>query len=593
MSQIGTTNLVPLDFETTKANLKTYLKNQAAFKDIDFEASNINVLIDLLSYNTHHNAFYLNMVASEMFLDTAQLRDSAVSHAKMLNYLPQSYRSAKSTVNITIGPSTPSSIESILIPKGSTFTTRVGSNNFTFSTDQNIVVMNSNNTFVASNIDLYEGRYVTESFVYNEGSRFVLSNPNIDTSSIAVVVVDNAAVPYTRSDSFLGVTADSAVYFVQAAENGQYEVMFGDGVFGRQPVGGSTVIIEYRISSGQLPNGAVLFESDGPLGGTANVVVTAVDAAVGGDVPETVDEIRFRAPLAFSTQQRAVTPSDYTTLIRAAFPDISRVGVFGGEDLDPPRFGRVVISMVSNVFDAITETRQNDVLEYISTKTPVTVTPLIVNPDFTYVSVTTEVGYNINHTAKSAEDIRLAALSAIKTYAANNINDFNSTLYYSKMVTSIDSSDESIISNSTDVTVYKTINPNPDADFTGTVDFGNALYDGPAIAGQSHPIGDLYTLRSTFFTFEGKRCLLEDDGLGNIHIYTTVGSDHAIVKPNVATIDYQAGLVSFTNIRITGYEGSSIRLYAKVLSKDIAATKNTILIIKDNDIHITAVPKRV
>ena len=264
-------SLVDLDFETIKTNLKNYLKrSDSPFKDVDFEGSNVSQLLDVLSYNTYLNSYYLNMVASEMFLDTAALRDSVVSHAKELNYVPRSFRSAEAQISFNVTPSIP--MTALIIPKGTSFTAKVGSNNYSFTTNDSTVVSISNNVFSA-NLTIYEGSYVTDSFIYNSSNtsqRFVLSNSTVDTRSITTIIIeDNGAstLIYTKASSFLGLTDTSQSYFLQAAENAQYEIVFGDDVVGRRPKNGAVVSIEYRVSNGELPNGARTFDVDGSISG--------------------------------------------------------------------------------------------------------------------------------------------------------------------------------------------------------------------------------------------------------------------------------------------------------------------------------------
>ncbi|NDB29851.1 hypothetical protein EB151_09925, partial [archaeon] len=322
-------DLVGLDFNSIKTNLKTYLKNNTAFKDVDFEGSNISVLIDLLSYNTYLNSFYTNMVASEMFLDTAALRDSVVSHAKALNYTPRSFVSASANVTISISPT--SSTNSVVIPKGTSFTSRVGSNTFTFTTNENLVLSNPNNNVFTSNLTIYEGSYLTDSFVMNysnSSQRFVISNPTVDTSSISVTVIeDNGdnSINYSKATSLIGMTSVSNNYFIEAAENQQYEIKFGDNVFGRKPKDGSVIVAEYRTSSGELPNGASTFSNDGNIDGHSNVSVSTVSNASGGALNEPIESIRYNAPRAFQTQNRAVTASDYETILKSNFSDIQSI----------------------------------------------------------------------------------------------------------------------------------------------------------------------------------------------------------------------------------------------------------------------------
>ena len=584
----STTNLVPVDFETIKANLKTYLKAQTIFKDADFEASNMTVLIDILAYNTFHNSFYWNMLASEMFLDTAQLQNSVASHAKMLNYLPRSYRSAKATVDITISPSNPSTVESVLIPRGTSFTGRANSQLFTFVTDKNTVVLNTNNAFVASGVEIYEGRYLNDIFLFSVGAQFIITDPTVDTTSIRVVIAEPGknAVEYSAATSFVGVGSTSLVYFIQQTDNGQYQIMFGDGVFGYQPKVGSTIIIEYRISSGELPNTAALFDIDGPLGGTSNVTIQVVSAATGGAVAESLDQIRTRAPLTYATQQRAVTLSDFKTLIQNQFPDVIDVGVVGGEDLDPPRFGFVALSMVGSGYSALSVARATDVLNYIQGKCAMTITPTIIEPEFTFVEIASAVSYDLTQTTKTSNDIQLAALAAIKNYTTTYADGFNKTLRTSKMMAAIDASDPSVASNDTSVKLYRLFAPSATSNFNATFSFGNTIQAGVVVS-DNHSSSLLSSIHSTYFTYKDLRCMIEDDGVGSLRVVTLVGSTHSVVETSVGTVDYTTGNISISMSPITAFEQGGLRIYGVTQGKDIQAVKNTALVVKDYDISVT------
>ena len=271
---MANTNLVltGLDFEAVKTNLKNYLKRaDSPFVDVDFEGSTINSLLDVLAYNTYQNSFYLNMVASEMFLDSAVLKDSVISHAKELNYLPRSFRSSEAVISFWVKPT--SSVSSVVVPKGTSFSTKLGSNTYTFSVSENFVITaNATGYLNANNVTVYEGLYTSDSFVYNSSDtdeRFVLSNPTIDTRSLTVLVIENSGAnvtTFTRATSFLGHEANSNIYFLQPAENDQYEILFGDNIIGRKPLNGSTIIAEYRVCYGELPNGASVFYPDADVG---------------------------------------------------------------------------------------------------------------------------------------------------------------------------------------------------------------------------------------------------------------------------------------------------------------------------------------
>ena len=315
-------------------------------------------------------------------------------------------------------------------------------------------------------------------------------------------------------------------------------------------------------------------------------MVEVISAATGGAVAETSDEIRFRAPLTYSAQQRAVTTSDYKTLILNEFPDISDVGVFGGQDLSPPRFGYVAIAMVSDNYDAVTDARKQDVIDFVNTKCAITITPIAVDPQFSYLELDTTVLYDPTLTSKAPSDLELSVLSAIKSYTTTNVDGFDKTVYYSKLIAAIDEADISIISNDTSLKIYRLLQPSSTVPFEVSVDFGNPIYDSATLSVPSHDIRDQASLVSTFFTYEGKRCLMEDNGSGIILISTEMDGRHQIVNPNVGTVDYATGQVNISAGIISGFEGEGIRLYATLATKNISAVRNTVLVMRDNDINI-------
>jgi hypothetical protein len=315
-------SLTSLDFADYKNSLKTFLSSQNQFKDYNFESSNLNVLLDLLAYNTYQNAFYMNMIGSEMFLDTAQLRDSVVLKAVELNYTPRSFRSSYAKVNLAIS-GVPNNPLLLTIPAGTSFTGKAGSNTYTFSTNQNLVVEASGNgVFNASNVEIYEGTPVTDTFVIKpsatvDNQQFILSNPTIDTESLTVVSIENGGanvIPYLLSTTLLDIKETTPVYFLQGSDNSQYQIIFGDNVVGRKPLDNSVVSVSYLVTNGQLPNGIAIFSPNSTIGG-GTVTVTTVSAATGGDIAEDIESIRFNAPRYYATQERAVTTTDYETLL--------------------------------------------------------------------------------------------------------------------------------------------------------------------------------------------------------------------------------------------------------------------------------------
>lgn len=585
--------LTNIDFDTHKNTLKYYLKQQDRFKDYDFDGSNMSVLLDILSYNTYHNAFYLNMIGSEMFLDTAVIRDSVVSHAKELNYTPSSFKSAQANVDINILTSNLLK-RSFTIPKGTTFNSRFGNKNYTFSVGENIVIRDyesasgAQNRFLGTDITLYEGYYVTDQFTVNsaENKRYVMSNRNVDISSISVTVIEDMGssnYTYTRATSLFGLSSTSKVFFIQGAENESYEIVFGDGVIGRKPKEGSTISIEYRISNGELPNGCSAFTSDGTIEGESGITVLTNEKAAGGSVAESVESIKFNAPRHFTTQERAVTTEDYENLLKLNFPEINTVAAYGGEDLDPPQFGKVFVSIDLKAIDALPTAKKNQYYAFLKPRSPVSIDPVFVDPEYLYIAVQTNVKYNLNVTRLTEDDIKTLVVSAIIDYASTNLNNFHKIMRYSRLTYAIDTSQAAIVSNETKIKAIKKIIPAVGSATTFDVDFDMELdYTNSGATG--------YTITSSAFTAASKRATIQDDGLGNLQILTATDSVSRKIA-DIGTVDYSTGLLQITNFDIAAFEGDGIKIYATPKSNDISSNKNVILNILEEDlsINITAV----
>ena len=586
--------LTNLDFDTIKSTFKSYLQSQDRFNDYDFDGSNINVLLDVLAYNTYHNAFYLNMVGNEMFLDSAQLRDSVVSHAKELNYVPQSFRSAQANVNINI-VSTDTNKRSVVIPKGTTFTSRLLDKNYTFSVDENIIVSEytlASNTisFTGKNITLYEGYYVNDTYTYTYGtpSKLIISNKNVDVSSLSVTVVEDSGAStlvYKRAISMFDLTKDSLVFFVQGAESDSYEIVFGDGVTGRRPKNNSIISIEYRISNGELPNGCNRFTPDSTIQGETNINVTTNSAAAGGNVYETTESIKYNAPRHFTSQERAITTEDYETLLKINFPEINTVTAYGGEDLDPPQFGKVYVSVDLKEVDALPDIKKLEYYRFLKPRSPVSIDPVFVDPEYTYLGVTSKVNYNVNITALTADDIKTIAGSAILLYAENTLNNFNRTFRYSKLIQAIDNSQVSVISNETDITIIKVATPEIGKFLTFDINYNIPL----TVEQQSTQRTNQFSVYSSFIQYKGIKAFIRDNGDGSLNVLSA--ATEATID-TVGTIDYDKGLLQFSNFKIDSFFGAGIKFYAYPRNKDISTINNVILNIVEEDISITAVAIR-
>lgn len=584
--------LTQLDFNEFKNSLKSYLREQEEFKDYDFDGSNLSVLLDILAYNTYQNAFYLNMVSNEMFLDSAKLRDSVISHAKELNYLPRSFTSANAKIQLRVTPTDPDK-NSIVIPKGTSFITRVDDFSYAFSTSENLVVTNkANGTFISDTITIYEGNYLSDTYAvnYNNPLIFKISNKKVDISSVAVTVLeDNGSVSleYSRATSLFGHDENSTVFFLQPSVGDTYEVVFGDGVVGRRPKNNAIIIIEYRVSNGELPNGASRFINAGRIDNEANVSIVTLTAAQDGAVAEDLNSIKFNAPRAFTTQERAVTAEDYENLLKANYPEINAVTAYGGEDATPPQFGRIFVSVDLTDIDGLPKIKEDEYKRFLRSRASVAMEPIFISPDYTYLKVDSIVKYNINRTGLNPEDVRTFVIDSILNYASTNLNSFAKTFRYSKLVQAIDATDASVISNDTTVNLVKYLTPNLGVPLNLTVDFKSPLTQEIPLLGDEHPAIDIHGVTSTPFTYAGiQNCILEDNGDGVMRIVTTAGANHKKVV-DIGTVDYNTGIVRLTNFTVQNYVGTSLKIYAEPRFRDITAIQNVILNIVESDVNIT------
>lgn len=593
-----------LDFDRLKNTFKQYLRSQDRFKDYDFEGSNMSILIDLLAYNTYMNGFYLNMVGNEMFMDSAQLRDAVVSHAKELNYTPASFTSAVANVNIQIISDNPET-RSISIPKGTSFTSRFNDRVFTFTTNQNIVCTNKvtansvSATFLERNVAVYEGTYVTDTYTIVPGTteRYMITNRQVDISSINVTVIEDLGATtqtYQRATTLFGHTDTSKIYFLQGAENNTYEIVFGDGVVGRKPKDNSVVVIEYRISQGELPNGCDVFKPDSTIGNYTNITITTNKKAQAGSVNESMESIKFNAPRAFTTQERAVTTEDFENLLKINFPEINAVVAYGGEQLDPPQYGKVFVAVDLKETDTLPLSKVDEYYKFLKPRTMVSIEPVFTNPEYVYISVRSVVRYNLNTSALSTGDVKLLTTAAIQRYAAQYLNNFNRTMRYSKLVQAIDSAASGIVSNETEVFAVKYFKPDLNRTKNYELNFGIPLKTTVVTTGSFHPIAEDHIIESTpFKTLNGQRVYLEDDGNGRLE-YIAVGesSQNHTALGVAGTVDYETGKIFLNNFKPETYEGTEIKIYAKPRVKDISSSKDIILNISAQDVTIDVLPIR-
>ena len=588
-------NISELDFETIKDQFKDYLQGQTQFKDYNFEGSNMSVFLDVLSYNTYQNNFYTNMAVNEMFLDSAVLKNSVVSHAKELNYLPRSRRSPRATVTVTITDLTIIG-QTVTIPVYSDFKTSFQGSSFNYTNDKVAVARKTApGVFVAENVDIYEGEMLSSFeregyFIGNDGIlRVILTNENADTDSIEVFVDAEAtedANVFIRKNDLFGVGALDKVFYVEPYYDGRYTVYFGNNAFGLQPKAFEDVRVRYRITSGPESNGANKFEL-GTVSPTSTITVETISNAIGGAERETIENIRYFAPKSLQIQERAVTSNDYVILLKQNFPEIATVTAYGGEELDPPQYGRVAIAVyLGEGREGLSSVLSSKYIKYLKDRSPLGIEPIFIQSDFIYGCVNINVNFNAKITKKSAAELEIGIRSVVTSYSSANLDDFDATLRLSKLSALIDASDLAIQSNEIVVCPYVVYSPTLNTAASPSFKFYSKLVK-PYPFKDSNGFADYNpAVVSGVFSFNNSDCYFQDDGLGNIQIVTSDITNPQIVKPVAGSVDYTTGEINLIGFKTEGFEGAGIRVMVSTVNDDITAPAGRIFLIEDNDVTV-------
>ena len=587
-------NISELDFEAVKSQFKTYLQSQTQFKDYNFEGSNMSVLLDVLAYNTYQNNFYSNMAINEMFLDSAVLRNSIVSHAKELNYIPRSRKSAKATVRVTITDAS-ATASTLTIPTYTNFSSSYQGESFNFVTNQTYIARRSApGIYVADNVDIFEGQILAsfqrEGFIIDGDGvlRVQLTNDEVDTDSIVVFVDAEQQEDrnvFARANTIYGVKPLDKVFYLEPYLDNRYAVYFGKNEFGLQPEEFEDVRVRYRVCSGELPNGATSFTTSFIDGATINV--TNIAPAAGGVERESTESIRYFAPKSLAVQERAVTTKDYEVLLQQAFPEISAVSAYGGEQLDPPQFGRVAVSVYLNDdTQIISTTLSNSYLAYLKERAPLGIEPIFKQTEFVYGDMTVIVNYTKKNTEKGEAELETLVRAAIQKYSDDNLEGFDKTLRRSKLSGIIDSLDTGILSS--EITVLPVIEYSPPLNFNTNPTF---RFETPLVRPYIYNAANGFTnfkpaVKSSPFDINGTCVYFQDDGLGNIMIITDEVTNPQIINPTAGTIDYDKGEVKLTNFQVETFTGSAIKVTAKTVDNDVVAPKGRVFILRDTDVKV-------
>ena len=575
-----------IDFNALKTSIKEFLKNQEQFRDWNFEASNLSVLLDILASNSELLAYYLNMVASEQFLDTAKLRESVVSHAKELNYVPRSKTSAIVNAKLIIEPH--DNPLQIFVPKYYTIKTTYENKTLTFILPNEAVIKNVGGVFESEYMAFYEGVVVTEYFDGGQ-SYYPLSSENIDTSSIEVFI---DGVQYEHKENLFGLDSSSKIFFVEGYGSNQYQVVFGNDIFGVKPKIGQEIKIVYRDTLGSLGNNLSKFSSGGPIDGYDAVTVSIEAPSYGGSEEETINDIRYNATRHFQLRARAVTAEDYAIFVKEKFPQIQAVAAYGGEDVTPPLYGKVVIALKPyGAYTTVTERLKNSIKNFLSDKN-ITAEPVIVDPEYMYIGITSEVQCDLGKVS-SLEDVKSKVEKAIIDLNNTELSDFNRDLRYSKLLSTIDSSDPSIVSNDTEIRLIRKWIPIKYQPYNIKFIFMNAL-DVP----QPQHEFDVYhegVVYSNLFNakvdgIEYQNVFLRDNGLGRLDLIEKNGDILTLQKTDIGKVDYETGEILFT-LTVTDFD-KSIKIYGKPRNADVLARENAFLVIDGEDVTITAIEQK-
>ena len=589
MAEIAKLNIAELDFDSIKNNLKDYFASQAEFTDHDFGGSAISVMLDILAYNTYYNAYYVNMLASESFLDSAQLRDSVVSKASMLGYTPQSSIGAKANVSITVTPT--DAPATITIDKDTQFTSTVNGTSYVFCTADSTTVTPVNGVYTASGVTLTQGIPLTFRYTANTANteqKFLLPNANTDMDTLTVTIQESASDTntsvYTKATDITTINSTSNVYFVNEHTNGQYRVQFGDGTLGRKPTTGNIVLLKALVSEGADVNGANTFSASGTVGGYSTVSVAVTNAAAGGSDRETVESIKFNAPKTYETQNRAVTTDDYKKIVEGNVSGLDSVSVWGGQDHSTPTFGKVYISAKPTGATSLSAAQITSIKDAVSSYNMVAITPEVVDPDIVDLIFNTTVKYDSRLTTLSSGVVAESVIDTMQTYKTNNLLKFGSIFRYSALSTDIDNTESSIISNLTTITAKKGIAPSTTTADSYTISFNNAIYN-PSTTYEGAVTSSAFAYTDSTGTAYST-CYLDDKD-GVFRIFYLSGADKIILKETAGTVTYSNGYISITSFKPDSFSGSTIDFTITPAANDLVPVRNQIFEIANTNITIT------
>lgn len=586
-----------LDFDAIKSNIKTFLKAQSTFADYDFEGAGLSVLLDILAYNTHYNALYTNLAVNESFLDSASKRSSVVSRAKEIGYVPHSATGAVATVDIIVSGTT-SSPATLTLPAYSSFSTTIDGANYTFYNTEAIVTYKVGSTYTFTGVQIKEGTPLTFKYTVADGVQYILPNANVDLSTVKVRVQENASSSnfetFVNQEEIINLDGTSKVYFIKEIEGQLYELEFGNNTIGKALVSGNVVNLTYMTTNKTEGNGARLFTYTGStlLGGT--VAVTTTTPAVGGDEIESIDSVRYNAPRSYASQNRAVTVEDYKATIFRLYPEALTVNAWGGEDNVPPSYGRIYLSIQPSSTSILTDAQKDYIIrEILKQKNVVSITPVIVDPEYINLEINTSVYYNPRLTTKTETELKDLVINTIKAYNTENLQSFTGIFRHSNLSSQIDATEDSIISNITTVKLHREVEVQYNSNSTYTIYLGNPIYDS-GVPEQS--------ITSTGFYIQGNENVMYLEDLptygtlvGVLRMYYFVGDIKTYFR-TFGTIDYATGTITMNELEITGIDQTQSDIFELIIkpqSNDVVSIRNQLVTIPDANINVSIILDKV
>ncbi len=591
-------NITDLDFENISDNLKNYLKGQDQFKDYNFEGSSMSVLIDLLAYASHIGAVNTNIAASELFLDSAQIRKNVVSRAKDLGFVPSSETSSSAFINLEMknvrnADGTAPTTTDMQLPRGTNFITVYDGSSYNFVVTTTKRPTQNGTSYNYNDIELVQGVYASDSFIFDSqlaNPKFVLSNERVDKGRMIVSVTSNGVTEtYALSTGISNITTESKVYYAQENEEGYVEIYFGDGTLGKSLLDGDIIEVTYIIVNDTHANGATQYTLNGTINGFTNHTVTNVTPASGGSEKESIESIKFKATKFYTSQNRLVTLNDYKAKVQEYYPNADAVAVWGGEDNDPPEYGKVFVALKPQNSDYLSDTEKTLVTKKLNDLNMLTVRPKIIDAEIVKILISCVFKYNENNTDLSIGELEAVVTSAIQKFDTDNLKNFDSIFRHSNLLKSVDDSNTAILSNTCNIRLRKRGQVKVGETKGYSVTFGNALYN--PHSGHNMDSGGITT--STGFYIQGDSVNInyfDDDGKGSLRRYYLSGSTRIYQDSSAGTVDYSTGKITINAINITSTVNtdSSIDFTVIPSGNDVVATRGNLVDISSEDIKVTA-----